>query len=50
VADKRQQFRALSMDWHRFLGFQSVVEERIGLKKRKRVPFESEAEEGRIDR
>ncbi len=50
VADKRQQFRASSMDWHRFLGFQSAVEKGMGLKKRKRAPFESEAEEGRIDR
>lgn len=53
VADKRQQFRASSMDWHRFLCFQSAVEgqqQAAGSKKRKRAPFEAEAEEGRMDR
>ena len=50
VAEKRQWFRASSTDWHRFLGFQSAVGEEDMLKKRKRAPFESEAEEGRIDR
>ncbi|KAF2175999.1 hypothetical protein K469DRAFT_761469, partial [Zopfia rhizophila CBS 207.26] len=50
VADKRQRFRASSIDWHRFLGFQSAVEEGFKSKKRKRAPFETEAEEGRIDR
>jgi superfamily II DNA helicase RecQ len=50
VADKRQQFRASSMDWHRFLGFQSAVDDGTTSKKRKRAPFETEAEDGRIDR
>ena len=50
VADKRQRFRASSTDWHRFLCFQSAVEGQAGSKKRKRAPFETEAEEGRIDR
>jgi superfamily II DNA helicase RecQ len=49
VADRRQQFRASSTDWHRFLGFQDVEEEKSS-KKRKRAPFESEADEARIDR
>ena len=50
VADKRQQFRMSSTDWHRFLGFQSVANEAYTCKKRKRAPFESEADEGRIER
>lgn len=50
VADKRQQFRTSSTDWHRFLGFQSAADEEHSCKKRKRAPFESEAEEGRINR
>lgn len=50
VADKRQRFRMSSTDWHRFLGFSSAVEEEYACKKRKRAPFESEADEGRIDR
>lgn len=45
VADKRQQFRMLSIDWHRFLGFQSAVEGDT-CKKRKRALLETEAEEG----
>jgi RecQ family ATP-dependent DNA helicase len=50
VADKRQQFRTSSTDWHRFLGFGAGVEEGTMSKKRKRAPFESEADEARIDR
>jgi RecQ family ATP-dependent DNA helicase len=50
VADKRQQFRTSSTDWHRFLGFGAGVEEGTTGKKRKRAPFESEADEARIDR
>jgi superfamily II DNA helicase RecQ len=50
VADKRQQFRTSSTDWHRFLGFQEGVEEETISKKRKRAPFESEADEARMDR
>jgi hypothetical protein len=49
VADKRQQFRASSTDWHRFLGFQGSVDEKTS-KKRKRAPFENEADEARIKR
>jgi superfamily II DNA helicase RecQ len=50
VADKRQQFRASSTDWHRFLGFQADVDDGTKSRKRKRAPFESEADEARIDR
>jgi superfamily II DNA helicase RecQ len=51
VANKRQQFRISSIDWHRFLGFQSAMDE-VGhtCKKRKLAPFESEAVEGQFDR
>jgi hypothetical protein len=45
VADKRQQFRASSTDWHRFLGFQADVDDGRKSRKRKRAPFESEAAE-----
>ena len=50
VADKRQQFRASSGDWHRFLGFCDAEEEKTAIGKRKRAPFESEADEARMDR
>jgi hypothetical protein len=50
VADKRQQFRASSTDWHRFSGFQADVDDGTKSRKRKRAPFESEADEARIDR
>jgi superfamily II DNA helicase RecQ len=50
VADKRQQFRRSSADWHRFLGFQSAIDEGYACKKRKRAPFESEADESRMER
>jgi superfamily II DNA helicase RecQ len=50
VADKRQQFRASSTDWHRFLGFQAGVDDGEKSRKRKRAPFETEADEARIDR
>jgi hypothetical protein len=49
VADKRQQFRASSTDWHRFLGFQVDGEEK-SWRKRKQAPFECEADEARVDR
>ncbi|KAI2475473.1 ATP-dependent DNA helicase Q5 [Pyrenophora tritici-repentis] len=50
VADRRQQFRASSTDWHRFLGFQAGVDDQRRSSKRKRAPFESEADEARVDR
>ena len=50
VADRRRQFRMSSTDWHRFLGFQADMQDGEECKKRKRAPFESEADEARIDR
>ena len=50
VADRRQRFRMSSTDWHRSLGFQADTEREEGCKKRKRAPFESEADEARIER
>ncbi|KAF7566054.1 hypothetical protein PtrM4_143740 [Pyrenophora tritici-repentis] len=50
VADRRQQFRASSTDWHRFLGFQAGLDDQRRSSKRKRAPFESEADEARVDR
>ena len=49
VADRRQQFRMSSTDWHQFLGFPPDVQG-DGYRKRKRAPFESEADEARMDR
>ncbi|KAF9733878.1 hypothetical protein PMIN01_08221 [Paraphaeosphaeria minitans] len=49
VADRRQQFRVSSTDWHRFLGFAPDMTE-DACRKRKRAPFESDADEARIDR
>jgi superfamily II DNA helicase RecQ len=49
VADKRQQFRASSTDSHRFLGFQAGVDNNEKSRKRKRAPFESEADKARIN-
>jgi superfamily II DNA helicase RecQ len=49
VADKRQQFWASSSDWHRFLGFDDSGKEETTSKKRKRAPFECEADEARMD-
>jgi superfamily II DNA helicase RecQ len=50
VADKRQQFRTSSTDWHRFLGFQADLDESKKSRKRKRAPFKSKADEARINR
>lgn len=50
TASRRQQFRGISIDWHRFLGFPSTESaSKIGVK-RKRCPFESDAEESRTER
>jgi RecQ family ATP-dependent DNA helicase len=53
VALKRQLFRESSEDWHRFLGFESAKVDsnmdRTG-SKRKRCPFEEEADEERFER
>jgi superfamily II DNA helicase RecQ len=50
TASRRQQFRAISVDWHRFLGFQSTEQAKKEGLKRKRCPFEDEAEEARTER
>ena len=50
VASRRAQFRMSSVDWHRFLGFGSVKEDKDTCKKRKRAPYEDEADEARVDR
>ncbi|KAL1640735.1 hypothetical protein SLS61_010230 [Didymella pomorum] len=50
TADRRQLFRNSSTDWHRLLGFQSAVDAVADVKKRKKAPFESEADEARIER
>ena len=51
TADKRRQFRAVSTDWHRFLGSESVhvKDEKTDLK-RERCQFESDADEEQIER
>ncbi|GME31336.1 conserved hypothetical protein [Neofusicoccum parvum] len=51
VAEKRLLFRASSTDWHRFLGFQSAFKsQEPASRKRKRCPFEDDADEERLDR
>ena len=58
VAEMRQHFRASSEDWHRFLGFESAkveVVDGVGCvdsmgRKRKRCPFEDDADEERFSR
>jgi hypothetical protein len=50
VAEKRQQFRASSIEWHRFLGFRDAENDVKSSRKRKRAPFENEADEARMDR
>ncbi|KAK3078742.1 hypothetical protein LTS18_006726, partial [Coniosporium uncinatum] len=50
VASRREKFRASSEDWHRFLGFGTAGDWQGVLGKRKRAPFEVEAEEGRMER
>jgi hypothetical protein len=52
VHSRREQFRVSSTDWHRFLGFESAhgPESMPRTGKRKRAPFETEAEEGRMAR
>jgi hypothetical protein len=47
VAEKRQQFRMSSTNWHQFLGFHT--NETRTSTKRKRAPFEHEANKARID-
>ena len=50
TASRRQQFRAISVDWHRFLGFASSGSTPTGGIKRKRCPFKSDAQESRTER
>ena len=50
TASRRQQFRAISVDWHRSLGFQFTEQAKNEGLKRKRCPFEDEAEEARTER
>lgn len=50
TASRQQQFRAISVDWHRFLEFQSSDQKAKPCSKRKRCPFEAEAEEARTER
>ncbi|KAK0973037.1 hypothetical protein LTR54_017430 [Friedmanniomyces endolithicus] len=51
-ADRRQRFRKVSEDWHRFLGFEStaVRDEKQGPFKRKCCGFEEDAEEEQVRR
>ncbi|KAK3046026.1 hypothetical protein LTR09_012463 [Extremus antarcticus] len=51
TSDRRRQFRAVSTDWHRFLGFESacIKDEKTDLK-RKRCPFEDDAHDERMER
>lgn len=45
TADRRRQFRAVSTDWHRFLGFESTAQQDDKTDwKRKRCRFENDAE------
>jgi RecQ family ATP-dependent DNA helicase len=54
IAEKRQYFRKSSEDWHRFLGFESAMVDGDSMdrtsNKRKRCPFEEEADEERFER
>src|SRR6186713_1535079 len=52
VASKRQKFRESSEAWHSFLGFEEGIKKEWGggSLKRKRLPFEEEAEEIRFAR
>lgn len=51
VASMRERFRQSSVDWHRFLAMESVIEEDArGGQKRKRDPFDEEAGEVQYER
>lgn len=53
TAHRQQMFRLSSTDWHRFLGFRSAdggVDAHANIHKRKRVPWEEEADERQIMR
>jgi late competence protein required for DNA uptake (superfamily II DNA/RNA helicase) len=50
TAHRQRMFRVSSTDWHRFLGFASADQPVDELGKRKRSPWEDEAEESRVYR
>ena len=58
IAEMRHHFRTSSEDWHRFLGFESAIKEVADMdvkdgsisRKRKRCPFEDDADEERFNR
>jgi superfamily II DNA or RNA helicase len=51
TASRRQQFRTASVDWHRFLGFESSIKDEVrkGIK-RAADPFEAHSKRARIER
>ncbi|THV78820.1 hypothetical protein D6D29_07372 [Aureobasidium pullulans] len=51
MASRRQQFRTASVDWHRFLGFNSSIKDEVqrGIK-RKGDPFQIHSKRSRIER
>ena len=50
MANKRAQFRQVSVSWHRFLGFESSWEDGRRQRGRAREPFKQEAEAIRFRR
>jgi superfamily II DNA helicase RecQ len=50
VVDRRQRFRASSVEWHCFLGFESREGDNQTGQKRQRAPFEEEALDARTER
>jgi hypothetical protein len=50
ILERRQQFRVSSTDWHQFLGFESSQASASVLGKRKRAPFEVDAQERQTER
>ncbi|KAI7592076.1 hypothetical protein KC316_g2508 [Hortaea werneckii] len=51
MTSRRQQFRTASVDWHRFLGFNSSIRDEVqrGIK-RKGDPFQAHSKRSRIER
>lgn len=51
MASRRQQFRTASVDWHRFLGFNSSIKDEVRRgTKRKGSPFQAHSKRSRIER
>lgn len=50
VMSRKRQFRVTSTDWHYFLGFASAAEEAKRDGKKRKCPFEMDADEGRFQR